>query len=203
LWLRAAELAEKEIPDLSIRCDKRQNLRKLVIVAKKKIKLELKLVADVAIVGLPSAGKSTLISKISAARPKIADYPFTTLVPNLGVAKIFEREIIFVDIPGLIENAHRGRGLGHKFLRHIERARYLVILIDANSATPLRDVEILRDELQKFSANLAQKNLQLPFQNATQSTKNSKFFCSPNLKRVFKKCRSRFRRRPAKILANF
>ena len=154
---------------------------------KKNLKLELKLVADVAIIGFPSVGKSTLISAISAARPKIADYPFTTLVPNLGVAKIFEREIIFIDIPGLIEKAHRGRGLGHKFLRHIERAQYLVILIDANSATPLRDAEILRDELEKFSANLAQKKFTIALSKCDTIDEKFKIFLQSEFETRFQK----------------
>ncbi|MCF7847083.1 MAG: GTPase ObgE [Candidatus Gracilibacteria bacterium] len=121
------------------------------------LELELKLVADVAIVGLPSVGKSTLISVISNARPKIAAYPFTTLVPNLGVAKVDDRELVFVDVPGLIEGASEGRGLGHQFLRHIERARFVLHLVDANSATPLQDFETLRDEMKEFSPDLAEK----------------------------------------------
>jgi len=121
------------------------------------LKLELKLVADIAIVGFPSVGKSTFISVISNAKPKIADYHFTTLVPNLGVAKINDQEIIFVDVPGLIEGASEGKGLGHKFLKHIERAKFVIFLIDINSDTPLKDFEVLKNELNKFSKNLAQK----------------------------------------------
>ncbi len=122
------------------------------------LELELKLVADVALVGLPSSGKSTLISVISNARPKIAEYHFTTLVPNLGVAKVDDREIVFVDVPGLIEGASEGKGLGHQFLRHIERAKFVVHLIDATSPTPLEDYEVIRKELEKFSPALAKKD---------------------------------------------
>jgi GTP-binding protein len=121
------------------------------------LELELKLVADVALVGYPSVGKSTFISVVSNAKPKIADYPFTTLVPNLGVCKVDDREIIFVDVPGLIEGASEGKGLGHQFLRHIERARFVLHLIDANSDTPFEDFQAIRYELQKFSETLSEK----------------------------------------------
>jgi GTPase len=128
-------------------------------------RLELKLLADVGLVGYPNVGKSTLISRISAARPKIADYPFTTLQPNLGVVAIGDKkdEISFVvaDIPGLIEGAHEGAGLGTQFLRHIERTSLLVHLVDVSDASGrpdvLQDVEVILGELDSFGAHLAEK----------------------------------------------
>lgn len=122
------------------------------------VTLELKLVADAAIIGLPNAGKSTLISRVSAARPKIADYPFTTLEPNLGVVALGGREFVVADIPGLIEGAAEGKGLGHAFLRHAERARALLILADPSplqEETVVAQVRILRDELRRHSPALA------------------------------------------------
>lgn len=119
--------------------------------------LELKLVADVALVGYPSVGKSTFISVVSNAKPKIAEYHFTTLVPNLGVASVEDRELVFVDVPGLIEGASEGKGLGHTFLKHIERAQFVLHLIDVTSDTPIEDYEIIQSELQKFSKTLADK----------------------------------------------
>lgn len=121
------------------------------------LELELKLVADVALVGYPSVGKSTFISVVSNAKPKVAEYHFTTLVPNLGVAKVDDRELVFVDVPGLIEGAHEGKGLGHQFLRHIERARFVLQLIDISSDTPFEDFKIIRSELETFSEDLASK----------------------------------------------
>src|SRR5205085_2422210 len=121
--------------------------------------IELKLIADVGLVGLPNAGKSTLISVISAAKPKIADYPFTTLVPNLGVVKADDDETFVVaDIPGLIEGAHEGHGLGDQFLRHVERCSVLVHLVDlSTNETPDHDAEIIARELEAYSQTLARK----------------------------------------------
>jgi GTP-binding protein len=124
---------------------------------KLELDLELKLVADVAIIGLPSVGKSTFISVVSNAKPKIAEYHFTTLVPNLGVSEIDDREIVFIDVPGLISGASEGKGLGHQFLRHIERARFVLHLIDATSDHPMEDYDVIRKELDEFSPELAKK----------------------------------------------
>jgi GTP-binding protein len=120
--------------------------------------LEVKLLADAALIGFPNAGKSTFISRVSAAKPKIADYPFTTLEPNLGVVSFEGREFVLADIPGLIEGAAEGRGLGHEFLRHTERARVLVILLDpaeTQMETPSRQLEVLRREIERYSPELA------------------------------------------------
>jgi GTP-binding protein len=128
-------------------------------------RLELKLLADVGLVGYPNVGKSTLISRISAARPKIADYPFTTLQPNLGVVAVGDQKnetsFVVADIPGLIEGAHEGAGLGTQFLRHIERTRLLVHLVDVSDASGrpdvVKDVEVILGELDSFGAHLADK----------------------------------------------
>lgn len=122
------------------------------------IVLELKLIADVGIVGLPNVGKSTLISTISAAKPKIADYHFTTLVPNLGIVKIdYSKNYTVADIPGLIEGASEGKGLGIQFLRHVERTRVLLFMLDALSEDPSNDYKVLSNELKKFNPEMLTK----------------------------------------------
>ncbi len=121
------------------------------------VRLELKLIADAGIIGVPNAGKSTLLSRISAAHPKIADYPFTTLEPSLGTVEIDNRVMVVADIPGLIEGAHAGIGLGHTFLRHVERSRILIHLINGISPDPLGDFDVINQELELFNQRLARK----------------------------------------------
>lgn len=127
----------------------------------RELKLELKLIADVGLIGLPNVGKSTLISAISSARPKIADYPFTTLVPNLGVVKAGDfQSFVIADIPGLIEGAHQGTGLGDRFLRHIERSAILVHLVDISAdheRNPVHDLQVINNELLQYGKNLKNK----------------------------------------------
>jgi GTP-binding protein len=124
------------------------------------VRLELKLIADIGLVGEPNAGKSTLLSVITAARPKVADYPFTTLVPNLGIVDLGDfNSCTLADIPGLIEGAAEGKGLGHEFLRHVERTRALLLLVDPSLEPPERALDVLRAELQRHGRRLAE----LPF----------------------------------------
>lgn len=128
---------------------------------KRHLRLQLKLLADVGLVGFPNAGKSTFISRVSAARPKVADYPFTTLTPHLGVVELSDqRSFVVADVPGLIEGAHAGHGLGDRFLRHIERTRVLVHVIDVSEASgrdPADDFEVIRRELALFDPSLASR----------------------------------------------
>lgn len=130
------------------------------------LKLELKLLADVGLLGYPNVGKSSLIARVSRVRPKIANYPFTTLVPNLGVvslplgSRVSDRSFVLADLPGLIEGAHQGLGLGHRFLRHLQRTRVLIHLIELSSEpgrSPLRDFDTLNEELRRFDPELAQR----------------------------------------------
>ncbi|MBE9142698.1 GTPase ObgE [Planktothrix mougeotii] len=124
----------------------------------RRLRLELKLLAEVGIIGLPNAGKSTLISALSAARPKIADYPFTTLIPNLGVVRKPTGDgTVFADIPGLIEGAHLGAGLGHEFLRHIERTRVLLHLIDITDSNPIENYHTIQEELKAYGRGLGER----------------------------------------------
>ncbi|MDH4140790.1 MAG: GTPase ObgE, partial [Coriobacteriia bacterium] len=127
----------------------------------RRIVLELKLLADVALVGLPNAGKSSLIACMTAARPKVADYPFTTVVPNLGVAGAGERSFVIADVPGLIEGASEGKGLGHGFLRHIERTALIVHVVDLTGGyegrDPVGDVELIEFELESHARELAER----------------------------------------------
>ena len=125
----------------------------------RRLSVELRIVADVGLVGLPNAGKSTLLSRLTAARPKIADYPFTTLTPNLGVAGVAgaDERFVVADIPGLVEGAHEGRGLGDRFLRHVSRCRALVLVVDLSSADPAVDLETVRAELAAYDPDLAER----------------------------------------------
>ena len=129
----------------------------------KTIWLRLKLIADVGLVGLPNAGKSTFLSKISSSRPKIADYPFTTLYPNLGVNRTDDKEFVVADIPGLIEDAHIGKGLGHKFLSHIERCKVLLHLIDITNENIMESFHIIENELKAYNEKVYNKDQILVF----------------------------------------
>lgn len=124
----------------------------------RELELELKVLADVGLVGFPNAGKSTLLSRVSRAKPKIADYPFTTLTPNLGIVKSGEySSFVMADIPGLIEGAHEGKGLGTQFLKHVERCSVLLFLVDANDEDPAESYRLLYEEVKKYSPNLIQR----------------------------------------------
>jgi GTPase len=133
----------------------------------RRLELELKLIADVGLVGEPNAGKSTFLASVSAATPKIADYPFTTLTPNLGVVQLSgSRTFVIADIPGIIEGAHEGKGLGHQFLRHIERTRTLALLIPGDELEPQETYDRLRAELRSYSEELAEKPFCVVFTKA-------------------------------------
>jgi GTPase len=159
------------------------------------IRLELKLLADVGLVGFPNVGKSSLIARVSAARPKIADYPFTTLIPNLGVVQLSQdRSFVLADVPGLIEGAHAGAGLGHQFLRHVERTRVLVHLLEVSPVpgrTPLRDYLAIRRELALYDPKLAER-AEIVVLNKTDL---------PTTRAKLKTLRSTFARRKVKLLA--
>ena len=132
----------------------------------RKLALELRVLADVGLLGLPNAGKSTFIRAVSSARPKVADYPFTTLNPSLGVVRVGEASFVIADIPGLIEGASEGAGLGHQFLRHLSRTQLLLHIVDLTSADPVSDVKVIAAELKKYDDGLARKPRWLLFNKA-------------------------------------
>ncbi|HWD22404.1 MAG TPA: GTPase ObgE [Burkholderiales bacterium] len=132
----------------------------------KSLALELRVLADVGLLGLPNAGKSTFIRAVSSARPKVADYPFTTLNPSLGVARVGEASFVVADIPGLIAGASEGAGLGHQFLRHLSRTRLLLHIVDLTSEDPARDIKVIAAELKKYGDALARKPRWLAFNKA-------------------------------------
>jgi GTP-binding protein len=150
------------------------------------VRLELKLLADVGLVGFPNVGKSSFIAHVSAARPKIADYPFTTLVPNLGVVRLSgDRSLVLADVPGLIEGAHSGAGLGHQFLRHLERTRALIHILEVSATpgrTPLRDYLALRRELELYDPGLAARTEIVVINKVDLPTTRKRL---PALQRVF------------------
>ena len=149
--------------------------------------LQLKTIADIGIIGLPNAGKSSLLASITSAKPKIANYKFTTLNPNLGVAKYDDREITLADIPGLIENAHTGVGLGIKFLKHIERCKSLLHLIDVNEEDIIKSYKQVRKELGKYSKNLLKKDEIIVFNKVDLITKQDLEFKIKNFTTKIKK----------------
>lgn len=153
---------------------------------KKIIRLELKLLADVGLVGLPNVGKSTFLAAVTHARPKIADYPFTTLEPNLGVAVVNRHSFVIADIPGLIEGASKGKGLGDEFLRHIERTRVIVHIVDATSLDPQKDYLIVRKELEDFDPKLTEKPEIVVFNKFDQIPKDLSEGVIKDLKKKFK-----------------
>ena len=151
----------------------------------KQLRLELKLLAEVGIIGLPNAGKSTLISALSSARPKIADYPFTTLVPNLGVVRKPTGDgTVFADIPGLIEGAHAGVGLGHDFLRHIERTRLLLHLIDITGPDPIAAYQTIQAELEAYGKGLPERTQIIAFNKLDAADPENKLTLISELKKL-------------------
>ena len=146
--------------------------------------LRLKLIADIGLVGLPNAGKSTLLSRITAAKPKIADYPFTTLHPNLGVVNQDDKEFVIADIPGLIEGAHEGLGLGHRFLGHVERCKALLHLVDVTSENIKKDYQTIINELKAYDTNLAEKKQVIVLTKCDAANKDQINFAKKELKKL-------------------
>ena len=149
--------------------------------------LKLKLIADIGIIGLPNAGKSSFIKKISAAKPKIADYPFTTITPNLASIILNNNELTFADIPGVIEDAHKGKGLGLNFLSHIERCKILLHLIDASDKDVIKNYKIIRNEIKKYKNKLEKKNELICLTKCDLLEKNELKYKINELKKVCKK----------------